>query len=142
MVVTGLAFAAYFRCLDHWRALKRNADDIVRALKAGERWRADIRAATAMPKLEEIESEQALHIPHGSGEIVYLFTQDEVWRLTNAPATGQPLLSQVRSSRMGPDARQQVTAWRWELELKTRKKDAKLQPLFTFEAVASVKAKP
>jgi hypothetical protein len=34
------------------------------------------------------------------------------------------------------DARGPVSAWRWELELKSRRKEARLPFLFTFEAAA------
>ena len=49
VVVTllGVAYAAMYRCVDRSFALRRNADDITSALHAGERWRADVRAATS-----------------------------------------------------------------------------------------------
>jgi len=45
-VLTGLAFEAFYAGWDHHRNLDRNVTDIVRTLRAGERWRADVRAAT------------------------------------------------------------------------------------------------
>src|SRR5213593_4873328 len=63
-VVVGLAFSAFFRCMSYSKNLARNADDIARALKAGERWRQDVRAASGPFKLVAWEAvvEQALHI--------------------------------------------------------------------------------
>jgi hypothetical protein len=41
----------------------------------------------------------------------------------------------VKSSKIAHDPRQKVTAWRWEIELATRKKAVRVRPLFSFEAV-------
>ena len=43
---------------------------------------------------------------------------------------------------MERDVRQQATAWRWEVELKSKQLQARLRPLFTFEAVAPGEIKP
>jgi Tfp pilus assembly protein PilE len=48
-VVLNLSFVAYYRYEQHTRSLRRNADDITRALRAGERWREDVRTAIAPP---------------------------------------------------------------------------------------------
>jgi hypothetical protein len=136
-LITGLAFAAYYRSLDNSRGLRHNADDIVRALKAGERWRADVRSARGPLALEQIDDEQALRIPQASGEIVYLFSQGAVWRKTPAEPVPVISLDGVKGSRMLMEARGEVTAWRWELELRTRQKVVRLRPLFTFIAAAA-----
>ena len=52
VVVVGLAFSAFYRCMSYSKNLARNADDIARALKAGERWREDVRAAAGPFKPE------------------------------------------------------------------------------------------
>ena len=36
---------------------------------------------------------------------------------------------------MKPDTRGEVTAWRWELQIKSRRKETSMPLLFTFEAV-------
>jgi hypothetical protein len=54
----------------------------------------------------------------------------------------QVWLSNVKSSKMQSELRENVTAWRWELELKTVKKTARVRPLFTFEAVAGSTSRP
>ncbi|MCL5099458.1 MAG: hypothetical protein M1608_18370 [Candidatus Omnitrophica bacterium] len=135
MVITGLAFTAFYRYWDHSRDLQRNADDIVRAIKAGERWRADLRTATIAPSLETTDYEQVLHIPQKTGEILYLFSRGEVWRLATGRAIGQPLLAKVKGSRMLPENRTRTTVWCWELELQTRQKNPRIRPLFTFLTV-------
>ena len=130
VVILGLAYSAYWRCSDNAKRLQQNADDILAAVEAGERWREDIRLA-----------QDAVIDPTGvkiiqSGDIIeYHFDQQSVWR--HSTQTGQTirLLSQVKTSAMRPEARRQVQAWRWEVELQARKAPPYLRPLFTFEAV-------
>ena len=52
----GVAYAAAYRCIDRSIALRRNANDITSALHAGERWRANVRAATSQVRLESTEA--------------------------------------------------------------------------------------
>ena len=49
----------------------------------------------------------------------------------------QVLLPKVKLSQMQPEARGGVTAWRWELELTPRRKEAALPLRFTFVAAQS-----
>ena len=137
-VVVGLAFSAFYRSMNYSANLARNADDIARALKAGERWRKDVREATGPFKLVagEASVEQALHIPQKTGEVIYLFTDGAVLRQKGTNAPWIPALSGVKSSRMEKDERQRVVSWRWEVELKNKQKAARARPLFTFQAVA------
>jgi Tfp pilus assembly protein FimT len=136
-VVLGIATAVFYKCWDAHRAIRRNADDIVRALHAGERWRADIRAATGRIQLIESNGVERLRVPGPRGGVVYSFADGEVRRQANPAAPELVVLSSVKSSRMKTDARQIVTAWQWDLELKSNRKDMRLRPLFTFEAVTS-----
>ena len=53
-VVLNLSFVAYYRYDQHTHSLRRNADDITRALRAGERWREDVRTASASPHVIEM----------------------------------------------------------------------------------------
>ncbi len=137
-VVVGLAFSAFYRCFSYSKNLARNADDIARALKAGERWRDDVRAATGPFKLVTWEASvaEALHIPQKSGEVIYLFMDGAVLRQGGTNTPWIPALSGVRSSRMEKDERRCVVSWRWEVELKNKQKVARVRPLFTFQAVA------
>jgi len=141
LVVMGLAFAAFYRCLDYSKALSRNAADIVRVLQAGERWREDIRRATGPLEQFELEDEMALHIPHTAGETIYRFMKDGIWRSTGESAPEMKILSGVKSSRMLKDERERVVTWRWEVELKNAQKAARVRPLFSFQAVNSSDAR-
>ncbi|HXI82851.1 MAG TPA: prepilin-type N-terminal cleavage/methylation domain-containing protein [Verrucomicrobiae bacterium] len=129
-VVLNLSFVAYYRYDQHTRNLRRNADDITRALRGGEHWREDVRAAIAPPHTIE----NGLVIPQHSGEVTYLFTNGAVWRQTGATRT--VVLKQVKASTISSDSRQRVNAWRWEVELASPQKVVLVRPLFTFTAVA------
>jgi hypothetical protein len=134
----GVGYAAMYRCVDSSIALRRNADDITRALHAGERWRADVRAATRQIELENTDTGQLLHLEGDRGAVVYRFATNAVFRSVNAGPWIR-LLDSVKSSYMTADAREYVTAWRWELELQPRAKGSvkpgRVRPLFTFLAV-------
>lgn len=134
-VVLGIGSMAFWKCWDAYKGLHRNADDIVRALRAGEQWRADIRRAIGPVRPESDDGRQRLYIPGPGGEIVYTWTSGEVRRQARPAAPGALLLTKVKSSRMQLNSRQHLTAWRWELELQPDRKKARLRPLFSFEAV-------
>src|SRR5262245_46465663 len=77
-VILSRAYAAFYRTLGNWSSLNRNAADIVRTLQTGERWRADVRAATAPPRLVGSPQEALLHVPQKEGEILYAFRDGAV----------------------------------------------------------------
>ncbi|EEF57061.1 hypothetical protein [Pedosphaera parvula] len=131
----GLAFSLFYVCWDNSKGLKRNADDIVRTLKAGERWREDVRTATGPLHLQAGDEEEILHIPQKLGEVLYSYSKDNVRRRPNTNAAWTSVLEHVKSSRMQEDRRQTVQAWRWEVELKAWRKSPRTPPLFSFEAV-------
>lgn len=133
LVIMGMALACYYRAEGYSRQLKRNADSIVQALQAGERWREDLRTARAAPRWAETGSNAVLEISVARGPIRYSFRAGTVYR--QAPGERSfPLLTGVRESRMEVDPRRWVRAWRWELELASQLKAARVRPLFTFEA--------
>jgi prepilin-type N-terminal cleavage/methylation domain-containing protein len=129
-VVIDLSFAAYYRYDLYTRNLRRNADDIVRVMRAGERWRDDVRNATAPPHAID----NGIAIPQRSGEVDYVFADGIVSR--QAAGSGTILLRNAKISTMSLDPRQHVSPWRWELELTSPKKIVLVRPLFTFTAVA------
>lgn len=133
MVVT---MRGFYHCWDNSMALRRNADDIIRVLHAGEQWRADLRAAREPLQLSQADVGEQLRIPSAGGPIIYTFAKGELRRQTSAPAGTNLLLSNIRSSQMQASRRERVTAWTWELELKPTRKGARVRPLFTFETVA------
>lgn len=133
MVLFGLGTVAFYRCFDNMKGLRRNANDITRAVNAGELWRNDIRTATQTIQVDE--ADQTIRIPQREREVFYKFTDTQVFRKTGADAPWLPLLSKVQSSQMTKDPRAHVTAWRWELALQPSRKEARVRPLFTFLAV-------
>jgi hypothetical protein len=132
-VVLGLATVAFYGCFDNMRALRRNSDDITQALHAGELWRADVRAATKPIQLDS--AGQRLRIPHQNGEVAYKFEESRLLRQASEDSPWVVVLPRVQHSQMQADTRAKVSAWQWELELKTLRKPATLRPLFTFTAV-------
>jgi hypothetical protein len=138
VALLGAGYAAMYRCVDSSIALRRNADDITGALHAGERWRADVRAATSQPRVENTDGGQLLHLEGARGTVVYSFTSNAVFRSVSGGPWGH-VLEHVKSSNMAPDQREHVTAWRWELEVQPRAKGSvkpgRVRPLFTFLAV-------
>ena len=138
--VLALSCDAYYRVVRYTRDLRRNADDIARTLAAGERWRADVRAAVSAPALVQRDGHDELLIPHRNGRVAYVFTDGTVWRRSGENGSAVPFLKRVKASGMMSDPRQYVTVWRWEIELATPQKSVRRRPLFTFEAVA--KAEP
>jgi hypothetical protein len=133
-LVLGFAYQAFYSCWDTSIGLRRNADDIMRALDVGEAWRQDIRSARGPIRLETTNGVELLHIPLGNGEVLYRLTDGELQRSPAGIVRWVTLLSKIKSSHMQSDPRARVTAWRWELEL-NRVRNARVRPLFTFQAV-------
>ncbi len=132
VVILGIAGSAYWRCVDNSKQLQRNAEDILAAVDAGERWRSDIRLA------ESVVAETNLVTLTQAGDTVeYRFDHDAIWRHSSRSNQTIRLLANVKSSSMQSEARAQIHAWRWEIELQSRKKPPFLHPLFTFKAVAA-----
>jgi hypothetical protein len=152
LVYIGLVFlllaigsAALYRCIDNSVALRRNADDIVRAVQAGELWRADIRAATKGVAWNRDSPEPVLRLQARAGEVDYRYTTNALFRRVDTGSWSR-ILDQVKASTMERDPRPNVTAWRWELELQPKArgsfKPGRLRPLFTFLAVPPAPVAP
>jgi type II secretory pathway component PulJ len=141
-LVSELAFSVFYRTLENSRTVSRTADDIAAALRTGERWRQDVRGATAPLRVENGEDGQLLTIPGKAGAVRYRVNGDALSRQTDDAAGWIPLMTGIKSSRMEPDPRVRITAWRWELELKPHRKSPHVLPLFTFEAVPAPGATP
>lgn len=134
VVVFGLGLGGFYVCWDHSKALQSAADDITAALRTGERWRADVRAATGTIVGETTTGVEELHLPQGTNDIIYQFSAGEVRRRVAASDFSELLLGNVKSSEMVRESRGPVTAWRWELQLIPRRKETRLPLVFTFEA--------
>ena len=133
-LLTGIGLATFYLCWNHSQALVSATDDIGAALRAGERWRADVRRATGVISLEPSATAERVRIPAGEKTIVYHFEAGEIRREVPASHTSELLLPRVKTSEMTVESRSGVTAWRWELELSLRRPETQLPLLFTFEA--------
>ena len=141
-VILTMAFAAFYRATEHSRDLSRNAAEIARALQAGERWRADVRASARPPQLETVGEESQLRLASGAGEVTYTFRAGGVLRQALPNTNWVELLPRAAGSRMFEERRQHVAVWHWEVELKGGQKVARVRPLFSFQAVARSARKP
>jgi hypothetical protein len=135
----GAGYVALDRCITSSELLRRSADDITSAIHAGERWRADVRLATAEIRLVNTNGEQMLHLTGPRGTREYRFADGSIFRRVDQGAWSR-MIANVQSSTMESDARGSVSAWRWELELQPRlkgpAKPGRVRPLFTFTAVS------
>ena len=136
LLITGLASAAFFRILDTSKHLRRAAQDIGLALTAGERWRADVRAATGPPQLTDEGDGQVLALPQGGRVVHYVLEGGTVMRQAGTNAPWLKVLAGLREAKLYRDQQAGVVSWRWELELGGPLKTPRLQPRFTFQAVA------
>ncbi len=144
-VILGIGYMAMYRCIDHCVLMRRNADDIARAVHAGERWRADVRAGSQLARLEGPHGDQVLRLEGPRGRVDYRCAAGVVYR-RSAPGDWVCVLDRVKACSFELDARPQASAWRWELELQPRAKGAlkpgRVRPLFTFLAVPQHLASP
>jgi len=127
-VVLTVAYPAFEKAMRGSRDLQQNADDILRAIRAGELWRKDVRSATGPIRVEH----GAMFIPLRDDQVVYSFADGAVWREWND--VRRMALRDVKSSSMRSGFAT-VTFWRWEVELASPQKNPPVRPLFTFEAV-------
>ena len=138
-ILLGGATTVFYFCWDHSGALIAATDDIAYTLHTGERWRADVRAATGQITVQTNATGEVVQIPEGARVVSYRFESGEVSRQFSASAKPLLLLANVKTSQMTMDARGGVSAWRWELELLPRRKETRLPLRFTFEAAAQAK---
>jgi hypothetical protein len=138
-VILGLALGAYFQMDEQSRGFARNSSDIVRTMQAGERWRADVRLATAPPLLDETG---LLRIAQKEGQVRYSFRDQTVWRQSPGEKAPMAVLQNVKGSAMAVETRSHAKAWRWEIELQTKRTNATLRPLFTFLAAPTTTEAP
>jgi hypothetical protein len=143
-VLLGIGYTAMYRCIDSSVALRRNADDILGAVHAGEQWRADIRLAERGVRWDHT-SEPFLRLQGATNVVDYRFAGSSVYRRED-DGQWSKVLDRVESSTMERDARPAVTVWRWELELLAKAhgsfKPGRVRPLFTFLAVPAGSGTP
>jgi hypothetical protein len=142
LALLGVAFAVFRVCQDNYVGLMRNAGDITRTLRAGERWREDMRRASAPPQFAENEQGPYVIIPQPDGEVAYQLSSGSVWRFAAPDRPAEEILSRVQSSMMEADPRTHVTGYRWSVELQSRSKGARVQPRFVFLAIPATPTAP
>jgi hypothetical protein len=136
-ILLGVGTGAFYFCWDHTRAVIYATNDIESALRAGERWRADVRSATGTIAVEAAANGETVRIPEAGKDVRYQFSDGEIRRQAGASDFSELLLTKVKSSAVKADPRGTVNAWRWELELSPRRKETDLPLFFTFEAVSA-----
>ncbi len=133
-ILLGIGTAAFYFCWDHTRATIFTATEIESALRAGETWRTDVRAATGKISVTTTADGETVKIPGRGGSVVYRFGGGELRREIPTRHYSRLLLEKVKISETRATPRAGVTAWRWELEVTPRRKEAHFPLLFTFEA--------
>jgi len=133
-ILVGIGTAVFYFCWDHTRAVVLTANEVESTLRAGERWRADVRGATGKITVETTPAGETMRIPIGEKEIYYRQTGGELRREQQPAQVSRLLLEKVHTSTFITDPRASAIAWRWELELTPRRKEAHFPLLFTFEA--------
>ena len=128
--VSGVALA---KAWDGHRALRRNANDIQRAVAAGERWRSEVRSANSVTLLDA-NGEQLLRITTPEGIVEYRHTDGVLLRRAGTDGAWLEVLPRVKDSSMALLSSSPAPMWRWELEMQAAHKRARLRPLFTFTA--------
>jgi hypothetical protein len=142
VIVLGLAFALFYTCSDHYVGLRRNAEDVTRALHAGERWREDIRLATAPAAYVESDARPMWRIPQRETAVFYLYDAGSIWRFSSSNSVPEEVLGRVLSSDMRSEARQEVPCCAWTVELKSQRKVPQVRPVFHFLAVPQGETAP
>lgn len=140
-LIFGMALMAFYRAHDNSNHLALNTAELIRALNTGERWREDVRTATAPPRLEEAGGESVFLLTHTNGEVRYVWRDGVILRQATPNTNWVTWLPSVKSSVMQREARANVVAWRWEVELLSRKKVPQVRPLLSFQAVARAEDK-
>src|ERR1041384_1970069 len=102
-IVLGVAGSALYQGMKQSAALRRNAEDIATALRAGERWRAAVRAATGPIRVVNSDDGQTMNIPTAGAEVVYAFHDGAVWRGSDASSPQLPTLPRIATSRVVMD---------------------------------------
>jgi Tfp pilus assembly protein FimT len=131
-ILLGIGTAAFFYCWDHTQANMATASEVESALRAGETWRADVRAATGKITVSEGTEGEVVEIPGPAGKVVYRWVEGELLRENGPSNHPRLLLQRVVRSAMQTETRAGVPAWRWELELKPPRRMPNFPVRFTF----------
>ena len=136
-ILMGIGTASFYLFWDYSKSLRYATEDVGSALRAGEGWRADVRAASGKIVVEKTNNGVTVRMPERKRVVVYRLAGDELRREIPAEHSSRVVLAKVKTSEMQPEPRGGVAAWRWELELTQRRPQMRQPLLFTFEAVAN-----
>jgi len=129
--ITGIATVALGRLWQTTGRMAKTGDQISAALRAGERWREDIRSARGA--VERIEGGAGCRISNGSGNIEWRWRDGVMWRKA---ADGEVVwLGPVSASSMAGESRDEVQAWRWEVLLAPESSKSRIAVWHSFVAV-------
>jgi len=133
-ILTSIGLAAFYYCWNHTKAVIFATEDVSSALRAGERWRADVREATGKISVETTPGGELLRIPRGKDAVYYSDHDGAIRRKLASANSSELLFAKTKASQMQAETRGSVNAWRWELELTPRRQETQLPLVFTFEA--------
>jgi hypothetical protein len=133
-ILTSIGFAAFYLCWNQSKAVVYATEDIEAALRAGERWRTDVRAASGSISIEQKPGSQTVRLRERGKIVVYRFGDGEMRREISTSQNSELLLPKVKTSLMTLETQAGVTDCRWELQLAQRRSETQLPLLFTFEA--------
>ncbi len=99
-VVADIGYCELYHCWSDSAAFRREADEITQSLRAGEHWRADVRAATGPIETTINGAVKAMRIPQSGGDVVYLWSNGQVRRRAPDDRREAVAVSNVKSSVM------------------------------------------
>lgn len=137
LVLMSLVSVAIGRLWSAERALHERANELIRVVNAGERWREDVRRSGVSPRAIEANGNEGLLLELDGSRQVYLLEAGELHRTANGEK--EVLVRNVVSSRMLREQREGLVYWRWELGVRLGRNATKTQA-FTFMAVPGKQA--
>jgi hypothetical protein len=134
-ILLGVGTAAFFYCWDHTRATITTANEVESILRAGETWRADVRASTGKITVSEASGGEVIEIPESAGKVVYRCVDGQLLRENGSP-NPRLLLEKIVHSTIQSEDRAGVAAWRWELDMAPPRQMPRFPIHFTFLSVS------
>jgi Tfp pilus assembly protein FimT len=130
-VIGGVAMLSLGRLWTATGRLGQNGDDLLAALRAGEQWRDDVRAAQG--PVESLPDSVGCRIRGAEGTVEWRIDAGRMIRRVGERET--VWLERVRESAMTAEARTRVQCWRWEVTLASRSTRVRMEPRFSFVTV-------
>lgn len=137
LVLMSLVSVAIGKLWSAERALHERANELIRVVNTGERWREDVRRSAVSPRGIEANGSEGILLELDGSRQVYLLEAGELRRTANGAK--EVLVRNVVSSRMLREQREGLVYWRWELGVRLGRNATKTQA-FTFMAVPGKQA--